>query len=106
MMPRLKQPLFHPEHYGEIKHGVLKDFIRAYDCIWTLVYRPLDIPEHHRLSNARANLQRLGSVIEAKCSQCVFDADLRQLTFPDEILDEPASDNETSRQRLGSDSTY
>lgn len=87
MKPRLLQPLFSAQMKRAKDDGTLYTLVRAYDCIWTLLYRPEDISLEDRRSNALANLEALGSVIENALGPEVFDADPRQLSFPEEILD-------------------
>ncbi len=87
MMPRLKQPLFSTISASDAKRLGIFNIIRAYDCIWTLMYRPDDLTVEQRNSNARVNLNSLGDIIEAAASAEAFEYDPRQLCFPDEIID-------------------
>jgi len=87
MIPRLKQPLFQEASQASCKKvPMLADLVRAYDSIWTLLYRPDDIALDARHENARVVLNSLGLHIEAHCGPDPFEFDPAQLTFPDEIL--------------------
>lgn len=92
-MPRLQQPLFSGEHGEAYRHALddklLAKLIMAYDCIWNLLYRPDDIYDADVMSNARANLSNLGSIIEHAVGEAVFDASAAQLTFPEDLLKQP-----------------
>ena len=76
MKPRLKQPLFSKhvsKAYAEAQEQiVVRDLIRAYDVIWTLLYAPADIEPSDRLMNAKINLDALGTSIEAFLGETVF----------------------------------
>lgn len=89
-LPRLMQPLFAREH-GELYNAAAADrllfrLVTAYDSLWNLRYQPDDICQADRLANAEATLQNLGQILENALGDAVFDADPRQLSFPDEIL--------------------
>lgn len=85
--PRLNQPLFTGKLAEAKQDGALYSFVRAYDCIWSLLYKPEDLSGEQVVSNARVNLDCLGTIIENAFGPDVFDIDPNQLTFPDEILD-------------------
>lgn len=60
--------------------------VLAYDALWNAFYRPDDIKREDLAHNTRAVLSLLGAVIEETAGDAVFDADPKQLSFPDEIL--------------------
>lgn len=86
--PRLKQPLFHAKYYmkAETYSVTVCDFIRAYDCIWSLLKQPQDIGGVDIKKNALANLEMLGNRIEESIGADVFETDSKQLSFPEDIL--------------------
>ena len=88
MMPRLSQPLFATENQKRAKEDLrLYSILRAYDCIWTMLYKPEDITPEQRMQNAKANLQSLGTMLENACTAEIFEQDPRQLSLPEELLD-------------------
>ena len=89
-MPRLKQPLFSLDH-GELYNRACGDpllsrLIQNYDCIWNLIY-PTTLNASEIRTNAEANLNNIGSIIESAIGEDVFEVDSKQLSFPEEILD-------------------
>jgi hypothetical protein len=86
--PRLKQPLFSKEHgvnyHAAMQDPILMNFIRAYDCIWNLMYYPKDMQTQEVLENGEINLQSLGRAIEQTFGESVFttkEVDDGQLSF-------------------------
>ena len=58
----------------------------AYDSIWSLLYDPRDMPKQDIETNAEANLNNLGQIIENVLGSEVFDTDPQQLSFREDIL--------------------
>lgn len=92
--PRLTQPLFAGKQAEAKQDGMLYQIVRAYDCIWTQLYQPEDIPAEDRIANANANLCMLGTVIENALGSEVFYEEPAQLSFPSEVLDISQSQEE------------
>ncbi len=88
MSPRLTQPLFAGAQAKakQSEDQTLYHLVRAYDAIWSLVYKPDDMRPEDRISNARANLIMLSDLLEQALGTEAFESDPRQLSFPEEIV--------------------
>ena len=79
--PRLIQPLMKQPEYPEMLHELGYSMVRAYDCIYNLLYMPNDITPAERIKNAEINLSVLGDLVLKLAGEQVFSHDPRQLEF-------------------------
>lgn len=79
MIPRLKQSIVNVPTHPDVLNQTTYEMLRAYDCIWNMLYEPLEYSHEERVQQAKSILCSLGFLLETAMTEHIFDESYKQL---------------------------